>query len=264
MKVNKQNWKIALRKIAILLLWTTMLSFVVIVLAFSNKQADEMKCKKVFVSIYPIDLHFYNRQRVLEIIRKALPKEQKLLGLEMGEINVGKLEHALQQQQLIELADIYSEMDGTLNIRIEQRRPILRVMRYDGTQYYLDQYGVKIPLSEHFTSRVPFANGNVFERYEKGDSVYSFVGNQLYTIASYVDKHPFYKALIEQIFVRADNELILVPKMGSRYIIFGDANEADKKFKKLLVFYQEGLNRIGWSKYKSIDVRFEGQVICKK
>jgi cell division protein FtsQ len=140
----------------------------------------------------------------------------------------------------------------------------LRLIRYDGTQYYLDQYGIKIPLSEYYTCRVPLANGNIFERFEKGDSVYSFVGNELFNMASFVDKHPFYKALIEQIFVRADNELILVPKIGSRYIIFGDAQNPEKKFKKLMVFYREGLSRIGWNHYKSIDLRFDGQVICKK
>ena len=137
-------------------------------------------------------------------------------------------------------------------------------MRFDGTQFYVDQYGVKMPLSEQFTARVPVASGNIFERLEKSDSVYSFVGNQVFKIASYVDKHPFYKALIEQIFVKADNELILVPKIGSHIIVFGDANKMEIKFKKLLAFYREGLSRIGWNTYRSIDLRFDGQVICKK
>jgi cell division protein FtsQ len=121
-----------------------------------------------------------------------------------------------------------------------------------------------MPLSDHFTCRVPIANGNIFERLENGDTVYSFVGNEVFKIASYVDKQPFYKALIEQIFVNADNDMVLVPKIGNHVIIFGDANQIEIKFKKLLAFYREGMNRIGWSAYKSIDVRFDGQVICKK
>jgi cell division protein FtsQ len=263
-KIDKQKWLKILRKVAILLGWTTVFVFVLIALAFSHKQANESEIKKVNIAIYPIDLHFYNRQRVLEQVKLALPRNRKLIGMEMGEVNVDKLEAILAKQQLVEKAQVYTELNGDINIRIEQRRPILRVMRYDGTQFYVDQYGVKIPLSEHFTCRVPIANGNIFERYEKGDSVYSFVGNQLFKMASYVDKHPFYEALIDQIFVRADNELILVPKIGSRIIIFGDADNLEVKFKKLLVFYREGLNRIGWNQYKSIDLRFEGQVICKK
>jgi cell division protein FtsQ len=83
-------------------------------------------------------------------------------------------------------------------------------------------------------------------------------------MALYVDKDPFLKAFIEQIFVRADNELVLIPKVGNAYIIFGDTKNLEVKFEKLLVFCKEGLNRIGWNKYRSIDLRFEGQVICKK
>jgi cell division protein FtsQ len=83
-------------------------------------------------------------------------------------------------------------------------------------------------------------------------------------MASYVDKDPFLKAFIEQIFVRADNDLVLIPKVGSAKIIFGDTENMEGKFEKLLVFCKEGLNRIGWNKYRSIDLRFEGQIICKK
>jgi cell division protein FtsQ len=264
MSEKTDKWIKAAKKIGIVLLWVSMLSLVFIALEFSNSKSHSNKCQKVLISIYPIDIHFYNRQRVLEDIKSGLNRNQKLLGSEMGDLNIPKLEKSLQEKPLVESAEVFSNLEGEINIKVQQRKPILRVIRYDGTQYYIDQYGIKMPLSEHFTAHVPIANGNIFERYERGDSVYSFVGNQLFKIASFVDKQPFYKALIEQIFVRADNELILVPTVGSQFIVFGDANEPEKKFRKLLVFYQEGLNRTGWNKYKSIDLRFEGQVICKK
>lgn len=264
MKFEKQKWKRVALKVVKLLMWICMLSFVVFVLWLSNKDLDDKKCKKVDVYIYPFDLHFYNRQAVLEVLRKALGSNQKLIGMEMGEVNVSKLERELKKDPLLEDAEVFAEMDASLNVKIVQRRPIIRLIRYDGTQFYVDQYGVKMPLSDQYTPRLLLANGNIFERFEKGDSVYSFVGNQVFKIASYVDNHPFYKALIEQIFVRADNDIVLIPKIGSKYVIFGDAQNMDKKFRKLLVFYREGLNRIGWNKYNSIDVRFDGQVICKK
>jgi cell division protein FtsQ len=155
-------------------------------------------------------------------------------------------------------------MKGNLNIKVFQRVPIFRVLRFDGTQFYVDKYGVKFPVSEHYTARVIMSNGNIFERLEKGDTLYSFVGNELFKVASFVDNDAFLKAFIEQIFVRADNELVLVPKIGKQIIIFGNSENLEEKFNKLKVFYKEGLNLIGWSKYSSIDVRFKSQVICKK
>lgn len=259
-----QKWWRILKKVLLVTAWVGMLGGLIFALAFVNKQEQALTCKKVNISIYPLDVRFYNRQRVLEVIRKEIDGNKKLIGLPMKDINIYKFESALNQQYHIQNAAVYIDLHGELNIRVEQRVPILRVIRYDGTQYYLDKYGYKMPLTDHFVAHVPIANGNIFERYEKGDTVYSFVGNQLYHIASFVDKDPFLKAFIEQIFVRADNELILVPKVGRAYFIFGTTENLEEKFKKMLVFCREGLNRVGWNKYKSIDLRFKGQVIGKK
>ncbi|MBU3662471.1 MAG: hypothetical protein FGM41_04655 [Bacteroidetes bacterium] len=262
--INDKKWLSVLKRLLLVSFWVVMISGVFAALAFAYKQEKELKCKKVFVNLYPLDVHFFNRQRVLEVIRKGFTSEKKLIGTPLEQINIPKFERELKKQIYIQDAEVYADMHGIVNIRVRQRVPILRLLRFDGTQYYLDKTGYKIPLSEHFTAHVPFANGNIFERYEKGDSVYSFVGNQLYQMALYVDKDPFLKAFIEQIFVKADNELVLIPKVGNAYIIFGDTKNLEVKFEKLLVFCKEGLNRIGWNKYRSIDLRFEGQVICKK
>lgn len=261
---SPKKWIRILKKVLLVSSWVALLGGLLFALAFVNKQEQSLRCKKVFISIYPLDVHFFNRQRVLEVVRKGLTQEKKLLQMSLQEINTPRFERELKKQVYTADAEVYADMQGALNIEVHQRVPILRVMRYDGTQYYLDQKGYKLPLSQHFTAHVPFASGNIFERYEKGDTVYSFVGNQLYQIASYVDKDPFLKAFIEQIFVRADNELVLVPKVGRAIIIFGDTQNLKEKFEKLLVFCKEGLNRVGWNRYRSIDLRFEGQVIGKK
>lgn len=252
------------KKVFLLLAWVGMLGGLVFALAFVNKQEQELTCKKVNVSVYPLDVRFFNRQRVLEVLRHSIGQNRKLIGLPMKEIDIAKFERELTKQIHIEKAHVFMDMHGELNIKVTQRTPILRVIRFDGNQYYLDRNGYKIPVSEYFTAHVPIANGNIFERYEKGDTVYSFVGNQLYNMASYVDKDPFLKAFIEQIFVRADNELVLVPKLGRAYFVFGTTENLEEKFEKMLVFCREGLNRIGWNKYKSVDLRFKGQVIGKK
>ena len=253
-----------LKKIAKLTLSVILIVSVLFALAFVNKQAESLPCEKVNVRVYPAEIGFYNRQKVLEQLRQNLPEGKKVIGLPLGEINTHQIEKHLLGLNFVEHAEVFATMQGELNLNVKQRRPILRMHRYDGTQFYVDQFGIKMPLSDQFTCRVPMANGNIFERLEHGDTVYSFVGNQVFKIASYVDKQPFYKALIEQIFVNTDNDMVLVPKVGNHVIIFGDANNIEIKFKKLLAFYREGMNRIGWNKYRSIDVRFDGQVICKK
>ena len=173
------------------------------------------------------------------------------------------MENKLSENTFLQEAKVYNDLNGNVYVKINQREPILRVYRFNGINYYIDKFGVKFQTSSNFTAHVPIANGNIFERNKPGDTVYSFVAKQLYAIASYVDKQLFWKAQIEQIFVTRDNEFILIPKIGNHQILFGDANNLETKFEKLFVFYKEGLSRVGWNKYKTIDIRFDKQVVCK-
>jgi hypothetical protein len=56
----------------------------------------------------------------------------------------------------------------------------------------------------------------------------------------------------------------LVPKFGNHTILFGKVDDMEIKFEKLLVFYREALNKVGWNKYKVLDIRFNNQVVAKK
>jgi cell division protein FtsQ len=97
-----------------------------------------------------------------------------------------------------------------------------------------------------------------------GDTIQTHVMKGLLKIATYVDKDAFWNAQIEQIFVNEEAEFVLSPKLGNHIIYFGDTQNMAKKFDNLHVFYREALSRIGWSKYRKIDVRFENQIVAKK
>jgi cell division protein FtsQ len=43
--------------------------------------------------------------------------------------------------------------------------------------------------------------------------------------------------------------------------MFGEATHIEGKFKKLELFYRSGINRVGWEKYRTIDIQYKGQVI---
>jgi len=72
------------------------------------------------------------------------------------------------------------------------------------------------------------------------------------------------KIQIEQIYVTKNREYEFVPKVGRHIIIFGGIENMNEKFKKLLVFYHQGINNAGWNTYKSINLKFENQVVCSK
>jgi len=47
-------------------------------------------------------------------------------------------------------------------------------------------------------------------------------------------------------------------------IVFGRIEQVERKFDKLLCFYRSGLMNIGWGEYRTIDIRYNDQVVCKK
>ncbi|MDE5708217.1 MAG: hypothetical protein K2I32_01995, partial [Alistipes sp.] len=59
-------------------------------------------------------------------------------------------------------------------------------------------------------------------------------------------------------------EVDLVPRSGRHTVRFGRIAEIEEKFDRLLRFYEGGLSRIGWDEYRTIDVRYSDQVVCRK
>jgi cell division protein FtsQ len=56
----------------------------------------------------------------------------------------------------------------------------------------------------------------------------------------------------------------MTPVVGNHIIRFGDGENVSGKFNRLFTFYQQVLSRTSIDKYKTIDVRFSGQVIGGK
>lgn len=59
-------------------------------------------------------------------------------------------------------------------------------------------------------------------------------------------------------------ELELIPRSGRHTIRFGEIVDVEHKFDKLMRFYRGGLGNIGWEEFRTIDVAYRGQVVCRK
>ena len=84
-----------------------------------------------------------------------------LMGIPVREIDVARVERVLENDPFILNADVYLDAKNQIHIEVEQREPILRIIDKNGLNYYLDEFGKKMPLSKHFTARVLVATGNI-------------------------------------------------------------------------------------------------------
>ena len=63
----------------------------------------------------------------------------------------------------------------------------------------------------------------------------------------------------------ADNgQMEMFPRVGNHVISFGQPKDMKKKMERLRTFYTEVLNKVGWNKYKRIDLQYSNQIVCVK
>lgn len=157
--------------------------------------------------------------------------------------------------QLIKEANVFVTNNRAVKAVIEERKPILRVISSLGGNYYIDNTGNKMPLSNRSTAYLPIATGAIKEEFAKTD---------LYKFALFLHNDEFWNAQIEQIVVLPNQDIKLIPRVGDHQVILGSVDGCKEKLAKLLTFYQNGLNETGWNKYSVINLKFNKQVVCTK
>ena len=251
---KKRIWKQLLIGFA----WAVSLGGIIVLMSFIEIKKAEVVCKDVKVYI-PGNQYFIDRDEVDNILQVH---SHALIGNKMEAINIHELESRLRANPFIESAKVYADMDGIINVEISQRQPILRLINRFDQDFYVDQHGLKIPLSQNFTARVLVANGYIDELFANHvDTLHTAIAQAIFKTADYIRKDSLWAAQIAQIYINKDHEIELVPRVGNNRILLGDADSLATKFHNLLVFYKKALPQVGWDAYKVINVKYANQVV---
>jgi cell division protein FtsQ len=239
-------------------IWAVCLGGLFVLMSFISIKRASMLCREVKVYI-PGNQYFVDRQEINSILHVG---NNTLVGKKLEEINIQQLEKTLQANPFIEFAKVFADMDGVINVEVRQRQPILRVMNRFGQDFYVDQFGLKIPLSANFTAPVLVATGNIDEVFiNRIDTLHTAMAKSLFKTADFIRRDSLWDAQIEQVFVNANHEIELIPRVGNQRILLGNTDSLDKKFKNLLIFYQKAIPKIGWGAYKVINIKYANQIV---
>lgn len=263
------------KKIAFITLWSALIIGLLVSMGFVNKEQDSLLCKSLDIKVnQDDDLYFLDKMDIAQLIFK---RGDSIINQPKSTVNIPAIKQALNSHSDIANAEVYITIDGRLKVAVKQRKPVLRVFNITGDSYYLDDEGKLMPLSDKYTAKVLVANGNIPEAYATSykysiaeiskdkEKKKNTMLDELYAMATYIDADEFWKAQVQQIYINTDNDMEIVPMVGNQKIIFGDTASMDEKFKKLLVFYQQGLNTTGWwDKYSTINLKFKNQIVCTK
>ena len=184
----------------------------------------------------------------------------KLVGKSMKEFDLSKMEDSLESNPWVSSAELYFDNNRVLHVKVEEREPIARVFTAKGNSFYIDTTLTRLPLSEKFTPRLPVFTGFPSEKTKwKGSD--SILLNQMKDISLFLAADSFWMAQIDQIDINPQKQFVMVPKVGEHTILFGDGEDAAKKFRKLYAFYDEVMSKTGWNQYSTVHVGFRGQVV---
>ena len=243
----------------------TILSLIVFLLLFiAVEQKSKREVDRVNIRISKIknQRSLIKKKDVVLIFRGYLGYDLSLANF--SELNLKMLEQVLVDDVRVKNAEIYIDAQNTVNVFIQQRKPVVRINDGEAYNYYLDEDGIVVPVAKKNAIRVPIATGNI-ENLKSG-----FIKNKktnlndVFELAKFVNKDDFLKALIEQIHVREDNSIVVIPKMGREKIIVGDIADLDENFEKLKIFYRNGLPKRGWDKFAELNLSYKKQVITQK
>jgi cell division protein FtsQ len=219
---------------------------------YKGKSKIEPVCKEVEIVISDsAKKHFLDEKGVVAYLktRNVYP-----LNKETKNINTDNIEKALMKNEIIENAEVIQSLSGKIKIVISQKMPILRVFTSSGG-YYVDSSGKTMPSNLEQAIYVPVASGNI----EK-----SFAISQLYKFALFLQNDAFWNDQIEQIVVRSENDVEIVPRAGNQRVILGSLDNFEKKLEKLRLFYEQVIPKMGWEKYSIINLNYKNQIVCTK
>ncbi len=249
------------RKILIGFAWVISLGGIIALMSFIEIKKAETVCKDVKIYI-PGSQYFIDKAEIESILQLS---SHTLVGRKMDGINLHALERKLSANPFIEDAKVFADMDGVVMIEINQRQPIMRFMNQNDQDFYVDQHGMKLPLSANFTANVLAANGFIDEPFNgKIDTLHTALAKDIFKAIDFIRKDSLWDAQIAQVYVTDKHEIELIPRVGNQRILLGNADSLDVKFANLKAFYKQALPQVGWDAYKLINIKYANQVIGVK
>lgn len=245
-------------------------------LGFVDKKQKALPCAEIVIRIDNSVQHdFINESDILALINGNV----NIVGTPVGSINISLLEKKIMNNPYVEQAEVYSTIDGKLQVNVVQRDPVVRIMTMRDESFYIDRSGKFMPVCDHYSTPVIVASGYIFDAYaEMHVPVWEVdttvtdtskmsvqpVLSQIYSLSQYIGANEFWNAQIEQIYINDQGDIELIPRVGNHRIILGSVTALEEKLNRLYIFYTKGLNKTGWNNYSIINLKYKNQVVCTK
>lgn len=223
---------------------------------FAQKDLDQSPTAEVRILWTDVHgLHLLKDSDILKLLGPIQGRPQTQIYLK---------EKALQNLPYFVDAQLCYDADNKLNVILNHREPVLRVMPEHTQGYYLAADGIGLPLMKDFAAPVPLLLGKIPQR---PPSIHQEGINRLSLVLrarEWIAEDTLLQALVSQYMVAGDdsNALILRTSFGQE-IWVGTDMDLTHKLSKLSSYYRRAPVDSTPDMFRHINLVFKNQIVCR-
>jgi len=224
------------------------LAVVSIFFAFSSSQNHAKPISEVEVSFIGDNNLFISKTKVDKLL---IQNNDYIKCVSKDILDLKALENKLSSHDMIENSEVYISINGILKIDIKQRNPYARVI--SDPSFYIDNNGIKMPLSDNYSARVLLVHGLNDE--SKIDYVFKLIKT--------IRDDEFLNLNVTDILINKSDISLRVRNCDFEVLV-GDLNNLETKIKNFKAFYQKAYRDKILNNYKKVNLQFNNQIVCTK
>ena len=205
-----------------------------------------------------------------EDVKAILDKEYGVfIGQRLDSVDLSRIETILNGRSAIRQSEAYATQDGVLHVEVAQRDPLVRFKTPQGG-FYADATGYLFPLASKYTSPVtviegetPISADNAFKGLPKTQAERDWLAG-IIQLLGYIDGNKAWNGAFRSIRTDKKGEVVLQPVTGREHFLFGLPEDIPGKFARMENYYKYIAPSKEEGYYGSVNVKYSGQIICRK
>lgn len=221
---------------------------IVFLFSFSKKRNEVRKLTNIEIEFMDENTLFITQNSVNKLL---IVNSDTLTSIGKETLVLNKMEESLLKNPMIKKAEVFLTIDGSLGVKIEQRKPIARVL--GSPDFYIDEEGKTMPLSTVHSARVPIVTGVLNDDFEN-----------ITKLLLKINEDDFMTACVIGLQVEPDELINLIIRKNDFKVLFGKPVDIDNKFQKFKAFYKLTKQDSLLSNYSLVNLQFNSQVVATK
>ena len=233
-------------------------AFAAIVLAGYCILTAQCRADRSMLTCGEIEISFTDSLRFLseEDVRECIDKGYgAYIGQRLDSIKLHRIEEILQSESSVKDCQAWTTDNGILHVRVRDRVPVV-LLDKGGRKMYSDAEGCMFDPRGKEVDGVTVISGDLPDSPQWLTDAIGLVG--------YLKSSRIWRDKVDKIYVRKGGDLCIKLKGGNERFILGYPDNLEEKFGRIGRYFQWIRPDKGEDCYKSVNVKYNKQIICRK